>query len=147
MRRPTPPRGNLQCESTEGSTKRRLAMKKSIKSTSSKTMVNGVAAIGLDLSDRTGLFHAIDDEGKTIETGTVKLRAVELQRWAGAIPPTVIAIEAGTHSPWISRLLTACGHEVIVANPVKVALITRNDRKSDVIDAEYLARLARFDRA
>ena len=121
-------------------------MKKSIKSVSSKTMTNGVAAVGLDLSDRTGRFHAIDDEGKTIETGMVTLRAVELQRWAGAIAPTVIAIEAGTHSPWISRLLTACGHEVIVANPVKVALITRNDRKSDVVDAEYLARLARFDR-
>ena len=121
-------------------------MKKSIKNVSSKTMTNGVAAVGLDLSDRTGRYHGIDDEGKTIETGTVTLRAVELQRWAGAIAPTVIAIEAGTHSPWISRLLTACGHEVIVANPVKVALITRNDRKSDVVDAEYLARLARFDR-
>ena len=121
-------------------------MKKSIKSVSSKTMANGVAAIGLDLSDRTGCFHAIDDEGKTIETGTVTLRAVDLQRWAEAIGATVIAIEAGTHSPWISRVLTACGHEVIVANPVKVALITKNDRKSDVVDAEYLARLARFDR-
>jgi transposase len=121
-------------------------MKKSIKKVSSKTMTNGVAAVGLDLSDRTGRFHAIDDEGKTIETGTVTLRAVELQGWAGAIGATVIAMEAGTHSPWISRLLTACGHEVIVANPVKIALITRNDRKSDAVDAEYLARLARFDR-
>jgi transposase len=82
-------------------------MRKSIKRVSSKTMTNGVAAVGLDLSDRTGQFHAIDDEGKTIETGKVTLGAVELQRWAGAIAPTVIAIEAGTHSPWISRLLTA----------------------------------------
>lgn len=71
-------------------------MKKSTKKVSNKTMTNGVAAVGLDLSDRTGRFHAIDDEGKTIETGTVTLRAVELQRWAGAIAPTVIVIEAGT---------------------------------------------------
>jgi transposase len=63
-----------------------------------------------------------------------------------SIGRTVIAIEAGTHSPWISRLLTACGHEVIVANPVKVALITQNVQKTDPVDAEYLARLARFDR-
>jgi transposase len=121
-------------------------VKKSSKSVSSKTMGNGVAAVGLDLSDRTGRFHAIDDEGKTIATGSVALLAPELQRWANGIAATVIAIEAGTHSPWISRLLSACGHEVIVANPVKVALITKNVNKTDSVDAEYLARLARFDR-
>jgi transposase len=121
-------------------------VKKSSKKMSNKTMSEGVAAVGIDLSDRTGAFHAIDDEGKTIETGTVALRAPELQRWGSLIAPTVMAIEAGTHSPWISRLLTACGHEVIVANPVKVALITKNVNKTDPVDAEYLARLARFDR-
>ncbi len=121
-------------------------MKKSTKSVSSKTMTNGVATVGLDLSDRAGRFHAIDDEGKTIATGSVALLAPELQRWAKGIAPTVMAIEAGTHSPWISRLLSACGHEVIVANPVKVALITKNVNKTDPVDAEYRARLARFDR-
>jgi transposase len=121
-------------------------MKKCTKKSMSSRTMDGVVAIGLDLSDRTGRFHAIDDDGKTIEAGTASLRATELQRWASQIPATVIAIEAGTHSPWVSRLLAASGHEVIVANPVKVALITKNDRKSDAVDAEYLARLARFDR-
>jgi transposase len=116
------------------------------KSVSSKTMAEGVAAVGLDLSDRTGRFYAIDDEGLKIAEGSVVLVAPELQRWASAMARTVIAIEAGTHSPWISRLLSACGHEVIVANPVKVALITKNVQKSDPVDAEYLARLARVDR-
>lgn len=127
---------------------RRLAVAKTIKKerSSSKTMADGVAAVGLDLSDRKARFHAIDDEGKTVEVGNVSLETVQLQRWASRIPPTVMAIEAGTHSPWVSRLLRGCGHEVIVANPVKVALITRNIRKSDAVDAEYLARLARFDR-
>jgi len=109
-------------------------------------MRDGVAAVGIDLSDRKGRFHAIDEQGKTIEVGSVALEAAQLQRWANNIRPTVMAIEAGTHSPWVSRLLAACGHEVIVANPVKVALITQNIRKSDAVDAEYLARLARFDR-
>lgn len=121
-------------------------MKKSSKSVSSRTMAEGVAAIGLDLSDRTGRYYAIDGEGLRIEEGTVTLRSAELQRWAMSIAKTVIAIEAGTHSPWISRLLSACGHEVIVANPVKVALITQNVNKTDPVDAEYLARLGRFDR-
>lgn len=121
-------------------------MKKSSKKKSDKTMSGGVAAIGIDLSDRTGKYYAIDDEGKMIEEGKIALRTPELEKWARSIPPTVIAIEAGTHSPWISRLLARCGHEVIVANPVKVALITQNVQKTDPVDAEYLARLARFDR-
>ncbi len=126
---------------------RRLAVKKSTKKReSTRTMAEGVAAVGLDLSDRTGRFYAIDEEGLKIAEGSVVLLAPELQRWASSMGKTVIAIEAGTHSPWISRLLSACGHEVIVANPVKVALITQNVKKTDPVDAEYLARLARFDR-
>lgn len=121
-------------------------MKKSSKKKSGKRMNDGVAAIGIDLSDRTGRFYAIDDEGKEIEEGTITLRTPELEKWARSIAPTVIAIEAGTHSPWISRLLARCGHEVIVANPGKLALITKNVLKTDSVDAQYLARLARFDR-
>ena len=120
--------------------------KSSKKQVSSKAMMQGVAAIGLDLSDRTAWFHALDIERKTIATGKVGLRCVELQEWASQIPPTVIALEAGTHSPWVSRVLSACGHEVIVANPVKVALISKNTKKTDGVDAELLARLVLADR-
>jgi transposase len=57
-----------------------------------------------------------------------------------------IAIEAGTHSPWASRVLEEeCGHEVLVANARKLRLIYANKRKTDEIDAENLARLARLD--
>jgi transposase len=56
-----------------------------------------------------------------------------------------IAIEAGTHSPWASRVLKECGHEVLVANARKLRLIYANKRKTDEIDAENLARLARLD--
>src|ERR671920_453565 len=57
-----------------------------------------------------------------------------------------IAIEAGTHSPWVSRVLEReCGHEVLVANPRKRRLIYSNKRKTDEIDAENLARLAHLD--
>jgi transposase len=45
----------------------------------------------------------------------------------------------------VTRLLEECGHEVLVANPRKLRLIYENDRKSDKVDAEYLARIARLD--
>ncbi len=68
------------------------------------------------------------------------------RRFASEQPPMRIAIEAGTHSPWVSRVLAKeCGHEVLVANPRKTRLIYTNRRKTDEIDAENLARLARLD--
>jgi transposase len=56
-----------------------------------------------------------------------------------------VAIEAGTHSPWVSRLLEQCGHDVLVANARKLRLIYAEGRKTDELDAEKLARLARID--
>jgi transposase len=45
----------------------------------------------------------------------------------------------------VSRLLKECGHEVLVANARKTRLIYAEGRKTDRIDAEKLARLARLD--
>src|SRR6266446_1389844 len=63
----------------------------------------------------------------------------------GKIPRSLIALETGTHSPWVSRLLTELGHQVIVAHAQKVELITKSNRKDDRHDARTLARLARID--
>jgi transposase len=63
----------------------------------------------------------------------------------GKMPSSRVALEVGTHSPWVSRHIASLGHEVIVANPHKVKLITQSVRKSDRIDARQLARLARVD--
>lgn len=56
-----------------------------------------------------------------------------------------MALEVGTHSPWLSRLLAGLGHEVIVANARQLQLISASSRKDDRVDAETLARLARVD--
>jgi transposase len=56
-----------------------------------------------------------------------------------------IAIENGTHSIWINEQLRGDGQEVIVANVRELHAICRNDRQSDRVDAEKLARFARLD--
>src|SRR5271167_1775829 len=61
------------------------------------------------------------------------------------IPRSLIALETGTHSPWVSRLLRELGHQVLVAHAQKVQLITKSSRKGDRHDARTLARLARID--
>jgi transposase len=102
---------------------------------------------GLDLGDRYSYLCLIDTlSGEVIEEGRLRTTPEALgRRFASERPPMRIAIEAGTHSPWVSRLLEGLGHEVLVANARKLRLIYSNKRKTDEVDAENLARLARLD--
>lgn len=103
------------------------------------------STVGMDLGDR---FHAIcilDAEGMVIERKKLKNTKEMLEGYFGAMPRCQIALEAGTHSGWISRLLESMGHQVVVAQPRAVRAIWGRDRKNDVSDAEMLARLLRAD--
>jgi transposase len=102
---------------------------------------------GLDLGDRYSYLCLIDQQsGEVIEEGRLRTTPEAFRRrFASEQKPLRIAIEAGTHSPWVSRLLEGCAHEVLVANARKLRLIYANKRKTDEIDAENLARLARVD--
>ena len=102
---------------------------------------------GLDLGDKYSYLCLIDQQsGEVIEEGRLRTTPEALRRrFASEQPPMRIAIEAGTHSPWASRVLEECGHEVLVANARKLRLIYSNKQKTDEVDAENLARLARMD--
>ena len=101
--------------------------------------------VGLDLGDLTSRYCVLDEAGKKVSEDQLPTTKAGLSSLFGKMPPSRIALEVGTHSPWVSRHLAAMGHEVIVANPHKVKLITQSVRKNDQIDAEQLARLARVD--
>jgi transposase len=100
----------------------------------------------LDLGDKYSYLCLIDTEsGEVMEEGRLRTTPEAFRRRFASEGPMRIAIEAGTHSPWASRVLEECGHEVLVANARKLRLIYSNKRKADEIDAENLARLARVD--
>jgi transposase len=101
---------------------------------------------GLDLGDKYSYLCLLDTEsGEVIEEGRLRTSPEAFRRRFASELPMRIAIEAGTHSPWVSRILEECAHEVLVANARKLRLIYTNKRKTDEIDAENLARLARVD--
>jgi transposase len=100
--------------------------------------------IGLDLGDKWSEACGVDASGRTVlrhRVRTTRAGLDELHGYAGA----TVVLEAGTHSPWVSRHLEANGFAVIVANPRRVRLIAQSDAKSDEFDAEVLARLGRAD--
>jgi transposase len=101
---------------------------------------------GLDIGDKYSYLCLLSSEdGRVIEEGRLRTTPEAFRRRFASEQPLRIAIETGTHSPWVSRLLEECGHEVLVANSRKTRLIYSNKRKTDQIDAENLARLARVD--
>ena len=91
---------------------------------------------GLDLGDRYSYLCLIDQHsGEVVEEGRLRTSPETFKRRFASERPMRVAVEAGTHSPWVSRVLKECGHEVLVANPRKTRLIYSNKRKTDEIDA------------
>jgi transposase len=78
--------------------------------------------IGMDLGDRWSRYCVLDSSGGIVEEDRVRtIEEALVQRFSRS--GTRIVMEAGAHSPWVSRLLERLGHQVIVANPRKVRLI------------------------
>jgi transposase len=111
----------------------------------SKNFSQQKLTIGLDLGDRNSWYCVVDEAGQIQLEQRVRTTAKALQEVFGTMPRSRIALEIGTHSPWISRMLSDLGHEVIVANARKVRLIGESRKKDDRLDAQTLARLARID--
>jgi len=101
--------------------------------------------MGLDLGDRFSHYCMLNEDGDAIESGRIQSTEVALRRHFEGEPTMRFALECGTHSPWISRLLEQLGHQVIVANTRKIRAITASESKNDKNDAEKLARFAFCD--
>lgn len=121
-------------------------MKKSSRSKrSAEWKERPVITVGLDLGDRFSHYCMLNQDGEVMEEGRVRTSEEALRRHFEGEPRQRIAMECGTHSPWISRLLKQLGHQVIVANARKLRAISENESKNDRADAEMLARLAYSD--
>src|SRR5205807_10636236 len=121
--------------------KRRPAMKKT-----STVQVNGnmifkghKLTIGVDLGDRWSNYCVLDEAGGILLEQKVATTPEAMKQIFEKIPRSLIAMETGTHSPWVSRLLKELGHEVLVAHAQKVNLISKATRNADRHDARPLA--------
>ena len=102
--------------------------------------------IGIDLGDIRHAVCVTDKGGNILEEKSIINRRECFEELAEQYPDALIAMEVGTHSPWISRLFASLGAEVVVANARKLRAIYENNRKCDLLDARMLAKLVRVDR-
>src|SRR3984893_14754234 len=150
MRRPVSGRDAVRSQVIDvlkAQIKRRPAMKKvsTAAAKQSKNFSQPKLTIGLDLGDRNSWYCVVNEGGQIQLEQRVRTTAKALQEVFGTMPRSRIALEIGTHSPWISRLLSELGHAVIVAHARNVRLIGESRKKDDRLDAQTLARLARID--
>jgi transposase len=103
--------------------------------------------VGIDLGDQTSHHCILDEQGDIVSEGTLRTTEAGFREQFQRMARARIAMETGTHSPWVSRYLEKLGHEVLVANARQVRIIYDNDRKTDKIDSRTLARLARVDKS
>jgi transposase len=93
-----------------------------VRGSGSKIFNEHKLTIGLDLGDRSSCYCVLDEAGKVIQEGNVGTSKKAITKVFGSMGRCRIGMEVGTHSPWVSRLLFALGHEVVVANPRQVNL-------------------------
>lgn len=101
--------------------------------------------MGIDIGDRTSRVYIVDAAGARVEECTIASTPSGVTRLLEGRAPCRVAMEVGTHSPWMSRVVASLGHEVIVGNPSAMYGRRRRRRRNDALDAEFLARQARAD--
>ena len=150
MRRPVSGRDAVRSQVIdvlEAQIKRRPARKKitTVAARQIRNISEQKLTIGLDLGDRSSWYCGLDETGGVLLEQRLSTTPKAMKEVFGGRPRSRIALETGTHSPWVSRLLSEVGHEVIVAHARNVRLIGESRKKDDRLDAQTLARLARID--
>ena len=108
--------------------------------------MNGIITIGMDLGDKKNFVIVLNDLGKKVVSKFISNTSKGIDNFFKCYEKKQVKIimETGTHSPWISEMLKKKNFEVLVINSNQIPLITRSLKKSDMKDAELLARLGRF---
>lgn len=101
--------------------------------------------IGVDLGDIKHAICVTDKDGIILKEYFITNTKQSFKKLTDTYPQSLVAIEVGTHSPWVSRYLTQLGAKVVVANARKLRAIYTNERKSDELDARMLAKIVRLD--
>lgn len=101
--------------------------------------------IGMDVGDKMHVMVVFGADGREVEVARVTNTAAQVKKFFARHPEAVVAMEAGTHSPWLSRLLERMNHEVYVGNPRKLRAIWDTNDKSDERDARMLGMICRLE--
>ena len=104
-----------------------------------------VQTLGIDLGDRRSSYCLVAASGEMLDESSVATTREALWALFQAKESCRVVLEACGHVHWIAQLASEAGHDVVVANPRELRLISQGGRKNDRNDARTLARLGRVD--
>jgi transposase len=107
--------------------------------------MNNTITIGMDLGDKYHIAVVFDADGQELDIAKVINTKTQISNYFARYKGSTVAMEAGTHSPWISRLLEKMGCNVYVGNPRKLRFIWDSKDKSDERDARMLGMVCRIE--
>jgi transposase len=100
--------------------------------------------IGLDLGSKVTQCAIYGADCERIEERKVATNRARISELLERFPGARVVMEASTPSRWICSLAQGLGHEVVVANPRNIPIITSSTRKCDRNDARLLAELGQL---
>ncbi len=101
--------------------------------------------IGVDLGNRFCTIATLKADEESVSRERIPTTRDAFESHFRSLRPSRVVLECGTDTPWICPLLEDMGHEVILANPRQLPLISKSLKKTDSSDAETLARMGRAD--
>lgn len=101
--------------------------------------------VGLDLGDRKSVTCELSARGQIVRRAEVLTTLEGMRGYFAGRERCRVVMEAGTHSPWVSREVSELGHEVVVGNPSEMYGPRRRKKRNDRSDADFLARQGRAD--
>ncbi len=100
--------------------------------------------LGLDLGARKSQVCVLSPDGQRLEERAVATTRSSVEALLDRFPGARVVLEASTSARWIAALAKSHGHEVVVANPRKIPIVTASIRKCDRNDARLLAELGQI---
>ena len=100
--------------------------------------------VGIDVGDRYCNLCVLDEAAEVLEEARLRTSREALSKRLAGLEPSLVVIEVGAHSRWLSRLVQELGHTCLVANAYQARRLA-GERKNDKLDAKTLARYGRAD--
>lgn len=92
--------------------------------------ITPTVTLGIGLGDRFSPWCELDKGGSVVDEGRVATSPAAFRvRFGGAVRAR-IALEVGTHPPWVSKRLKETGHEVLATNARNAPRSSRATRRT-----------------
>jgi transposase len=101
--------------------------------------------VGFDISKNSIVATAVDPLGHRLRQETLGTSDEEIQRFLGDLPGTKqVVLEACNVWEHVFDAAASTGAQVLLANPFQTKLVSKTTLKTDRVDSEKLAKLARL---